>query len=223
VIRGLLFDFDGLLVDTEAAAYGAWQEIYVEHGHELDLFEWHRNVGTLGDPFDPAVHLEALLGRELDRKAIHARRLARELELAEAEELRDGVAEYLEAAKERGLAVAVVSSASERWVLGHLGRLGLEHTWHCVTCANGDESRAKPAPLLYLEALSALGLEADEAIAFEDSLHGVRAAKAAGIFTVAVPNPVTASLALDEADVVVGSLADLPLERLLARVEAEAA
>ena len=64
-----------------------------------------------------------------------------------------------------------------------------------------------------------LGISAHEAVAFEDSLNGVRAAKAAGIFTVAVPNPVTAGLALDEADIVVESLARLPLEQLLSRVE----
>ena len=111
--------------------------------------------------------------------------------------------------------MAIVSSAGEAWVLAHVRRLGVEHVWHSITCANGDVGRAKPAPDLYLEALAGLGLSPGEAIAFEDSLHGVQAAKAAGLFCVAVPNPVTASLALDEADLVVESLADLPLDELL--------
>lgn len=176
-------------------------------------------MGTLGDPFDPLDRLEGLTGRHLDRRSLLERRLARERELSGAEELREGVAEYLQAADRLGLQIAIVSSASETWVRSHVGRLGVEDVWACIVCANGDLARAKPAPLLYLEGLDVLGIRAGEAVAFEDSLNGVRAAKAAGIFTVAVPNPVTAGLALDEADLVLESLTDLPLEELLARVE----
>lgn len=219
-IRGLLFDFDGLLVDTEGPAFRSWQEIYDEHGHELAVEEWLANVGTLGDPFDPVRRLEELTGRAVDRDELVARRNRRELELSGAAELREGVREYLDEAERLGLRVAIVSSANRSWVLGHVRRLGLEEVWHCVTCADGDSTRAKPRPDLYLEALAALELKPDEAIAFEDSLHGVRAAKAAGLFCVAVPNPVTAGLALDEADLVVGSLAELPLGELLREVPA---
>jgi len=220
VIGGLLFDFDGLLVDTEGARYGAWRDVYAEHGHEFELDRWTANVGTLGDPFDPAIRLAELTGLPLDRDELHARRRERELELVDAEELRDGVAALLDEARRRGLTVAIVSSASERWVRSHLGRLGLGEVWRTIVCADGDLERAKPSPQLYLEALEALGLRADEAIAFEDSLHGVRAAKAAGIFTVAVPNLVTAGLALDEADLVVGSLAEVSLDALLRQADA---
>ena len=70
---------------------------------------------------------------------------------------------------------------------------------------------------LYLEALDRLGLEPHEAIAFEDSSNGVTAAKAAGLVCVAVPNPMTATLALDDADLVLESLAYIPLPELLER------
>ena len=83
--------------------------------------------------------------------------------------------------------------------------------------ANGDTARAKPRPDLYLEALDRLRLEPHEGIAFEDSPNGVTAAKAAGLLCVAVPNPMTATLALDDADLVVESLADFPLPKLLER------
>jgi HAD superfamily hydrolase (TIGR01509 family) len=179
------------------------------------LEEWVANVGTLGDPFDPVGRLEELTGAGLDRAALATRQRERELELSNAEDLREGVQAYLDAAERRGLQVAIVSSAGQAWVLSHIRRLGLERIWHSVTCADGDRKRAKPAPDLYLEALDELGLRSEEAIAFEDSLHGVQAAKAAGLFCVAVPNPVTAGLALDEADLVVQSLADLPLDELL--------
>jgi HAD superfamily hydrolase (TIGR01509 family) len=186
----------------------------------LLVSDWLANVGTLDEQFDPVAQLEGLTGQAFDRDALLARYLERELELSNAEELREGVQDYLEAAERLGLQVAIVSSAGHAWVLSHVRRLGVEHVWHSITCANGDAGRAKPEPDLYLEALDGLGLQSGEAIAFEDSLHGVQAAKAAGLFCVAVPNPVTASLALDEADLVVQSLAELPLDELLHTIDA---
>ncbi|MPZ70941.1 MAG: HAD-IA family hydrolase, partial [Actinobacteria bacterium] len=87
--------------------------------------------------------------------------------------------------------------------------------WACIHCADGDHAKAKPDPHLYLAALASLGLDADQAIAIEDSPNGVAAAKAAGLFCVAVPNPITATLDLSRADVILGSLEDMPLEELL--------
>ena len=218
-LRGLLFDFDGLLVDTESPSRLGWEELYREHGHELPLDEWATLVGTIGAPFDPFAHLEALVGRRLDREALMARRRAREYELIDLEDLRPGAADYLAEAEERGLRTAVVSSSSQDWVEQILQRLDRLDHWDVIVTADGDRSRAKPEPTLYLEALRTLGISASEAVAFEDSPNGVRAAKRAGLFCVAVPNPVTATLALDEADVVVDTLADLPLDELLAQLE----
>jgi HAD superfamily hydrolase (TIGR01509 family) len=217
-LRGLLFDFDGLLVDTESPSRLGWEELYREHGHELPLDEWATLVGTIGAPFDPFAHLEALVGQPLDRDELMSRRRAREFELIDLEDLRPGVEDYLEEATVRGLRTAVVSSSSVDWIERNLRRLDRLDHWDAIVAADGDTSRAKPRPTLYLEALRLLGLHADEAVAFEDSPNGVRAAKAAGLFCVAVPNPVTATLALDETDVVVDSLAELPLNALLARL-----
>jgi beta-phosphoglucomutase-like phosphatase (HAD superfamily) len=101
----------------------------------------------------------------------------------------------------------------------HIVRFADALHWDAICTADGDPARAKPSPTLYLEALTLLDVRAEEAVAFEDSPHGVRAAKAAEIFTVAVPNEVTRELGLDEAgaDLVLGSLADLPPDELLAR------
>jgi HAD superfamily hydrolase (TIGR01509 family) len=215
-LRGLLFDFDGLIVDTETPSRASWQELYREHGHELPLDRWATLVGTVGG-WDPFETLEELVG-PVDRVALRERRLARELELGEIEELRPGVLEYLEEAERRGLATAIVSSSSNWWIDRHLGRLERAEHFDAIVAANGDEERAKPRPTLYLEALDRLGLGAEEAVAFEDSPNGVRAAKAAGLFCVAVPNGVTATLALDEADLVVPSLAELPFASLVERL-----
>jgi HAD superfamily hydrolase (TIGR01509 family) len=217
-LRGLLFDFDGLLVDTESPSRLGWEELYREHGHELPLDEWATLVGTIGASFDPFAHLETLVGQPLDRDELMSRRRAREFELIDLEDLRPGVEDYLEEASGRGLRTAVVSSSSVDWIERNLRRLDRLDHWDAIVAADGDTSRAKPRPTLYLEALRLLGLRADEAVAFEDSPNGVRAAKAAGLFCVAVPNPVTATLALDEADVVVESLAELPFDELVGRL-----
>jgi HAD superfamily hydrolase (TIGR01509 family) len=212
-LRALLFDFDGLIVDTETPSLASWQELYRAHGQELTLERWAAAVGTI-DGFDPVAHLEELAG-PIDREAVLPQRVARDLALCEVEELRPGVLGYLEQAREHGLAVAIVSSASRDWIDRHLTRLERAAHFDEIVTADGDVARAKPLPVLYLEALERLGLTAAEAVAFEDSPNGVRAAKAAGLYCVAVPNSVTAQLALDEADLVVPSLEQLPFEQLL--------
>jgi HAD superfamily hydrolase (TIGR01509 family) len=216
-IRGLLFDFDGLLLDTETPSRQAFEELYRDHGHELPHDRWSTVIGTLGAEFEPYTYLEELIGTPLDREALDVRRRAREDELCDLEDLRPGIEEYLAEAERRGLATAIVSSSSREWIHRHLGRLARTNGWDAIVTADGDPERAKPRPTLYLEALAALGVDPAEAVAFEDSPNGVRAAKAAGIFCVAVPNPATATLALDEADVVLESLEDLPLPELLGR------
>jgi HAD superfamily hydrolase (TIGR01509 family) len=218
-IRGLLFDFDGLLVDTETASRAGWEWLYREHGHELPLDRWALVVGTVEGPFDPWEHLEELVGVSLDRELLDERRYTHEMTLVEAEELRPGIADYLAAAERLGLRKAIVSSASRRWIDLNLGRLERLVGWDAIVTADHDAERAKPRPTLYLEALELLGLEASEAVAFEDSPNGVRAAKAAGLFCIAVPNSITRDLGLDEADLVVESLAELPLEALLERAD----
>ena len=216
-IRGLLFDFDGLLIDTETPSRLAYEELYREHGHELPFDKWATLVGTIGAPWDPDAHLEELVGRPLDRAAIAQQLRAREHELCDLEDLRPGIEDYLAEAERRGLATAIVSSSTREWIAGHLQRLDREQTWDAIVAADGDTSRAKPQPNLYVEALEALGLRSHEAIAFEDSLNGIRAAQGAGIFCVAVPNPITETFALEEADLLLGSLEELPLGELLER------
>jgi len=215
-IRALLFDFDGLIVDTETPSLASWQEVYREHGRELPLERWATIIGTTAGGFDPLDYLEELHG-PIDRGAVKTRRNEHEVRLLEIEGLRPGILEYLEEAERLGLKTAIVSSSSRQWVDRHLIRLERAEHFDEIVTADHDPERGKPRPTLYLEALDRLGVTAGEAIAFEDSPNGVTAAMAAGIFTVAVPNGVTASLGLDEADLVLPSLADLPLRDLLER------
>jgi HAD superfamily hydrolase (TIGR01509 family) len=215
--KALLFDFDGTLVDTESVDLRTWQEVFEAHGVSVPVDRFALRIGTLTGP-DELDELDALLDVPSDRNAVTAARNGRELELLELEPLRPGVREYLDRARTLGLSVAIVSSASRSWIDDNLQRLGLVDGWAAVVCADGDTTRCKPSPALYVEALETLQVDASEAIAFEDSPNGIIAARAAGIFCVAFPNDVTSALDLSEADLLVESLEDVPLDDLLSRV-----
>ncbi|WP_410631977.1 HAD family hydrolase [Amycolatopsis sp. cmx-4-83] len=211
--RALVFDFDGTLADTESAVLQAWQEVFLEHGTELPLEAWYAVIGTQHTtPAMFALLAEHVPGIDVD--ALRPRTKARVYELLETLGAREGVETYLAAAHERGLKLAVASSSSGGWVNPHLDRLGIAHHFDAVL--TGDRHKAKPDPDLYLAALDALGTTAAQTIAFEDTPHGVTAAKAAGLTCVAVPNAITESLDFGQADVVLPSFTAEPLDALLA-------
>ncbi len=213
MIRALVFDFDGLILETETPSYQSWAEIYREHGHGLPMDRWHGYVGS-DTGFDPAGHLAALVGEGFDRESTQTRRDARRTELIAALDVMVGVREYIADARRLGLRLAIASSSSRVWVLGHLERLRLHSEWDAVSTRD-DVARTKPAPDVYLSAVAALGVAPNEAIAFEDSMNGIAAAKAAGLLCVVVPNALTAGMDLSRADVKLSSLAETPLEDLL--------
>jgi HAD superfamily hydrolase (TIGR01509 family) len=214
MIRALLFDFDGLILDTEVPDYECWQEVFQAHGCELSLSLWVSFIGTTSIPFNPYDHLEELAQRPILRDQISVERKRRYLERVEALSPLPGVEDYLRDARRLGLKVGLVTSSTPGWAVGHLARLGLDAHFDLVLCA-ADVQRTKPDPELYLLALERLGLQAEEALALEDSPNGVAAAKAAGIYCVAVPNPLTRDLDLRHADLRLDALNELPLEELL--------
>ena len=218
MIQAVIFDFDGLILDTEVPEFQTWQEIYQAHGCELALEVWATGLGTSADAFDPYAYLEALAGCAIDRQAIQQQRLQRYHELLVANAVLPGVREYIAEAKRLGLRLGVASSSSREWVVGHLTELGLSASFDCIKCRD-DVQRVKPDPALYQAVVAALALQPSQAIALEDSPNGIAAAKRAGLFCVAVPNPLTRQLSLAHADLLISSLADLPLSQLLEHVQ----
>ena len=218
MIKALIFDFDGLIVDTEGPDYQAWDETYAAFGCMLPLAEWAAEIGTYG-AFDPYDYLARQLGRPIDRAAVREQRRLRFAELIEQQAILPGVESYIQDARERGLRVGIASSSPRSWVVGHLARFGLEQSFNCIKTAD-DVERVKPDPALYLAALDALGVSAHEALAFEDSPNGALAASRAGIYCVVVPNSLTQQLAFDAAYPRLASLAALSLPELLARAGA---
>lgn len=214
----LIFDFDGLILDTENAAYQSWMEIYGSYGAKLPLSQWALCIGTSHHAFDVYDHLESQVGRPLDRRELYERQHKRAMELIAPMKPRPGVVEYLEEAHKLKIALALASSSHTEWVMGHLSRLGLADLFHSIRTAN-DVERVKPDPELYQLTLTTMGVAPGRALAFEDSPNGIKAARAAGIFCVAVPNDVTRNLPLEHASHRMDSMAEVSLRELLHHIE----
>lgn len=213
--EALVFDFDGLILDTETSEFETVRDVYADHGVVLTEEEWRHRIGThtrhwLDD-------LEDVVGPLAEREEILLRRRDAHHERILAEAVLPGINRLIVDAEARGLRLGVASSSSYDWVGGHLERLGLLDRFACVGCRT-DVLPPKPEPDVYLHVYERLEVDPAVAVAFEDSLHGVRAAKAAGLRCVAVPGRMTLGVDLSEADLVVRSLADHTLDDLLAAV-----
>ena len=219
MIKALLFDFDGLIMDTESPDVQVWQAIFAEQGVDFPLDIWLRDVvGATAANFNPAAYLGSATGRTYDLSALREQAGAYRLEIQSRLSALPGVTETLAAAKTLGLKLAIASSSPHAWVDRYLAQLGLAGTFDAVICRE-DAAAIKPAPDIFLKALQVLGVQANQALVFEDSPNGVLAARRAGVRVVAVPNPVTRHADLSSATLVLASLADLPLESLLEQLE----
>jgi HAD superfamily hydrolase (TIGR01509 family) len=211
MFSAVLFDFDGVLVDTEWAIYQAWLRTFEAHGHELPLEIYTRCIGSDFATWSPKMHLEQLSGLEFDWHDLDARRQQEILRDLTGVGAMPGVADLLAQLTAAAIRRAVVSSSSHSWVDGWLEKLSCGSSFETVVC-RGDAPQIKPAPDLYLEAAKRLQLPAAECLVVEDSLNGVKAAKAAGMTVWVVPNRVTAGLDFRLADRVFASLETLAIE-----------
>ena len=218
MIQALLFDFDGLIFDSETPEVEAWQEIYADYGQTFPIRTWiEKVVGASMMNFDPAVHLAELTGKQLDREALHVRERTFRLARQAVAPARAGVEDYLRTARRLGFGTAVASSSPHYWVDSYLKQLNLTHYFDFVI-AREDAAHGKPAPDLFLAAMAALKVTPDETLVFEDSPNGILAARRAGVRVVAVPNPVTAQMEIEGESLRLESMADLSLPETLCRL-----
>lgn len=212
MIRALVFDFDGLILDTETPVLQAWEAIHAEAGVQYSPEHAAKIVGHVDVAFDPWVAFDPSVDRSvLDRDY---KKRAREILLEQ--KVLPGVETLLREAQRSGLSIAIASNSHHAWVDTHLARLGLNSFFSVVKCRD-DVARGKPEPDLYEAVLRAFEITGREAIAFEDSEPGSLAAKRAGLWCVAVPNPSTQQHRFDHVDLQLNSLANITLGELLER------
>jgi HAD superfamily hydrolase (TIGR01509 family) len=215
MLKALIFDFDGLILDTETPEVLVWQSIYKDHGFELPVDEWEKTIGGYGvSNFDAAEYLSLLSSGQLDIASLRIRYRKEADAIIHASPVLPGVINMIEETKKFGLQVAIGSSSPHSWVDTHAKRLGIFEYFDRIICADDVlPGRTKPNPDIYLKALEQLNVKNDAAIVFEDSPNGVLAAQRAEIFVVAVPNPLTVKMGVS-GDVTIPSLADLSFQEL---------
>ncbi len=219
MLKALIFDFDGLILDTETPEVLVWQSIYREHGFELPVGEWEKTIGGYGiSTFDAAERLALLSQGRLEPASMRIRYRRESDLLIHASEIMPGVINLIEQAREQGVQVAIGSSSPHSWVDTHAKRLGIFHYFKHIICQDDvAPGRTKPNPDIYLKALEMLKVQNTEAVVFEDSLNGVEAARRAKIFVVAAPNPLTSKMGVS-GDLTVSSLANVSLQDLQAKI-----
>ncbi len=216
MIKAVVFDFDGLIIDTETAWYEAFQEVMAGYSVELPLEQFARCIGT-----DDTVLYEYFrehLGEIMNEDEVRLKADKIYKEKMKTPLVREGVKEYLEEAKELGLKIALASSSSRKWVTGYLRDLGL-YDYFEVIQTRDDVEKVKPDPALYEKAIEALQVKPSKAIAFEDSVNGAKAAIAAGLNCVVVPNPVTKSLAFEMHHLRICSMGEKSLRDVVKQIE----
>lgn len=217
LIKGVIFDFDGLIVDTETTWYEAFKEVFWESHHlNLDLIGYSQCIGTGNDVLYR--YFRELAGDSVDCELLEEQATVKYENLMKAPVLREGVIEYLNEAKQNNLKIALASSSSKEWVHTYLKQLNIIDYFKIINTKD-DVSNVKPDPELYDKTLKDLGLSPKETIVFEDSINGLSAAKAAGIRCVIVPNSVTKNLKFENFDDRIDSMKEITLSELLKKLE----
>jgi HAD superfamily hydrolase (TIGR01509 family) len=214
MIRALVFDFDGLIVDTETPLIDSYGAVHANHRVPFDRALFIRSVGHADYAFDPWHGFSP----HADRAALEVERRAIKNDLLSRQPVLPGVTQLLAAARTAQLRIGLASNSEHSWVEPHLERVGLLDQFEFLACRE-DAPSPKPEPDLYKLVLNQFGLRGQEAIAFEDSHTGSIAAKRANLWAVVVPNPSTAHHDFTHADVRVTSLAGVQLDALMKQFE----
>ena len=213
-IRGIIFDFDGTILDTEYPEFVVWREFFKSYNTDLKPTEWAKTLGTTNKEFNPLQDLAQQVGLSTDLDELLDLRRDQIMQSILQQPILPGVVNYLNNAQKIGLKIGVASSSGRKWVQGHLERLGLLSFFDTIVTSI-DVQRVKPDPDLFLLTLDKLGLRSDEAIVLEDSLHGIEAAHQAGLQCVAIPNEISKHLDLSQADMIINSLEEISLNQLI--------
>lgn len=205
--RAVIFDMDGLLLDTEGLWDRAEGELFRRHG---DAWTFEDKLAVMGTSFDVSARYYAeRLGEPAHRGAalVEEMRTLMKAELERRVDAHPGAVELVNRLRELdGVRIGLASNSSRDLVDVALRRAGLTDAFDAIVTSD-DVERAKPAPDIYMRACELLGVEPSEALALEDTAPGIAAAKAAGLTCIAVPQ--FAETDVSAADRVVDSLEEL--------------
>ena len=217
MIRGVIFDFDGLIIDTESVWYEAYAEVLLElHNTELQLVQFAKCIGTGNDVLIEL--FQQLVGENpIDFDYIEKLAFQKYNVKLTNPTLRKGVKQFLEEAKQLNLKIGLASSSSEKWVKSYLEKLDILHYFEVINTKDVVR-KIKTDPELYIKTVNDLNLLPTEVMALEDSLNGLTAAKGAGISCVIVPNDVTRHMEFTTHDYHLHSMEDESLSEVLNNV-----
>lgn len=208
--HAVVFDFDGLIFDSETSIFEAAAGALASLGHDMPLETWAKLIGIGGH--ESFARMTELVGADVDREAYDRAYAAQERRL-DGPAL-PGVVSLLEMLGEAGVPCGIASSSPAEWVARHLDRLGLTACFAAVATRDRVGERSKPAPDSYLLACSDLDADPACSVALEDSAPGIAAALAAGMAVVSVPSHITGHTDLSAAHLSVTSLEELTLDDL---------
>ncbi|MBN2351073.1 MAG: HAD-IA family hydrolase [Spirochaetales bacterium] len=218
-LEALIFDFDGLILDTETPRFKAWRRTYRRFGGRLRPADYARNIGGDNSHSDFKKDLEQRFGRPIPWDAIDVDRRAYCGKLMGKTRPLPAVLGLIQEARRRNLKLAIASSSPSSWVLLNLERHELAEYFACVVTAENG-LKAKPEPDVYREVLARIGCPGENALAFEDSPPGLLAARRADIACVVIPNNITRRLAFDRPDLMLQPRRRYGLDDIVARLEA---
>ncbi|MBE7146440.1 HAD family hydrolase [Bacillus mycoides] len=215
-MKAIIFDFDGLIVDTETIWFHSFRDAVREYGGELPLGEFAKCIGTTDEVL--YAYLKEQLKEKFNEHALKGKVTTLHKEKMKIPKARDGVKEYLEEAKELGLKIGLASSSSREWVVRFLEELQIRDYFEVIKTRE-DVEKVKPDPALYKVTIEELGIEPSEAVVFEDSLNGLKAAVAAGLKCVIVPNDVTRNLQFENHHLRIESMKEKSLKEVLQHIK----
>jgi len=210
--RVVIFDFDGLILDTETVELNLWRKIFSEHDILFDLESYLKTIGSItSKTYEPSKILAEVVKNGETPSDIYRKVEKQIIDQLDGEKPLPGVLKTIQTAKSMGIKTAVGSSSTLDWVKPHLVRLGIWNQFDTVVTFE-DVNECKPSPKIFLKVLERLDVQPHNAIVLEDSENGVLAARRAGIPVIVIPNEVTKNQVFTGAVLKLSTLEDLDLK-----------
>lgn len=213
MVKALVFDLDGTIIDTEKSLFESYRQAFLYYEYDLTLDVWGKWVGGVGTPKKACDYVAKQTGLEINFEKIQEIHKETFFQLIKKEKPLPGVLEMLEAGKLAGFRIGLATNSPSSWANYFLDTLKIREYFDNVFTSD-HVKQPKPAPEIYKKSVAYFNVEPKEAIAFEDSVIGSLAAKRANLFTIAIPSTLTKEATFDHVDLQVDSMKHVDLHAL---------